>query len=113
MAFIIEGVLHRKLTGAQRPNYPEIWQCVGMIVGLYGIGYLIAAQDSHTHWPIVFVGLLGKIFGPIGFLIALLRGAFPPLFGLTILTNDLLWWIPFTLILREAYRNHRSHLPSV
>ena len=96
------------LTGAERINYPEIWQCVGMIVGVYGIGYIIAASDSRTHWPIVLVGLLGKVFGPIGFLIALLRGTFPPLFGLTILTNDLLWWIPFGLILRDAAMKQRS-----
>ncbi len=96
------------ISGIDRLNYPEIWQCVGMIVGVYGIGYLIAAGDSRTHWPIVLVGLLGKVFGPIGFLVALLRGTFPPLFGLTILTNDLLWWIPFALILRDAAMNRRS-----
>jgi hypothetical protein len=49
-------------TDAERINYPEIWQCVGMIVGVCGIGYLIAATDSRTHWPIVLVGLLGKVF---------------------------------------------------
>lgn len=93
------------LISAERINYPEIWQCVGMIVGVYGIGYLIAARDSRTHWPIVLVGLLGKVFGPIGFLVALLKGTFPPLFGLTILTNDLLWWIPFAMILRDAAKH--------
>ncbi|MGE0757582.1 MAG: SRPBCC family protein [Pirellulaceae bacterium] len=95
------------LTGAERINYPEIWQCVGMIVGVYGIGYLIAASDSRTHWPIVLVGLLGKVFGPIGFLVALMRGTFPPLFGLTIVTNDLLWWIPFAMILRDAAKHQK------
>ncbi len=97
------------LTGAERTNYPEIWQCVGMIVGVYGIGYLIAAEDSRTHWPIVLVGLLGKVFGPIGFFVALIKGTFPPLFGLTILTNDLLWWIPFGLILRDAAKHRRPN----
>ena len=95
------------LVGAERINYPEIWQCVGMIVGVYGIGYLIAAGDSRTHWPIVLVGLLGKVLGPIGFLIALMRGTFPPLFGLTILTNDLLWWIPFFMMLGDAAKHGR------
>ena len=33
------------LCGIPRLNYREIWQCVGMIVGVYGIGYLIAAGD--------------------------------------------------------------------
>lgn len=99
------------LTGADRINYPEIWQCVGMIVGVYGLGYLIAASDPQTHWPIVLVGLLGKVFGPVGFLFALLRGTFPPLFGLTILTNDLLWWIPFTMILWDAAKHRRNLQP--
>ncbi|MGL4552400.1 MAG: SRPBCC family protein, partial [Gemmataceae bacterium] len=92
------------LVGIERMRYPEIWQCVGMIVGVYGVGYLIAARDPRRHWPIVLVGLLGKVFGPIGFLKALLDGTFPPAFGLTLLTNDLLWWIPFALILRDAAR---------
>ena len=98
------------LTGAERLNYPEIWQCVGMIVGVYGIGYLIAAFDSRTHWPIVLVGLLGKIFSPIGFASTLVRGTFPPLFGLTILTNDLIWWVPFTMILLDAIRHRYGGL---
>ena len=55
------------LAGIERVNFAEIWQCVGMIVGVYGIGYIIAASDPRNHWPIVLVGLLGKIFGPIGF----------------------------------------------
>ncbi len=94
--------------GIARLNYPAIWQCVGMIVGVYRIGYLLAANDPRTHWPIVLVGLLGKLFGPLGFVAALLRGTFPPLFGLTILTNDLIWWIPFVMILWDAARHRRG-----
>ncbi len=90
------------------PVYPQIWQCVGMIVGVYGIGYMIAAVDPLRHWPIVLVGLLGKIFGPVGFLQAALTGALPWSWGLTILTNDLIWWIPFSLILYSAARRKSS-----
>ncbi len=98
------------LCGIDRLNYPEIWQCVGMIVGVYGIGYIIAAGDSRKHWPIVLAGLLGKIFGPIGFATALGKGTFPPVFGLTILTNDLIWWVPFAMILRDA-ATHQDDTP--
>jgi hypothetical protein len=86
------------------PRYPQLWQCIGMIVGVYGIGYLAAARDPARHWPIVLVGLLGKVFGPIGFLGAVLRDELPWAFGATILTNDLIWWIPFGLILVHAWR---------
>lgn len=98
-------------TGMERMAYPEIWQCVGMIVGVYGIGYIIAAGDPRRHWPIVLVGLLGKILGPIGFLEAMSQGTFPPVFGLTILTNDLIWWIPFVMILRDAAIHRRADRP--
>ena len=87
------------------PTYPSIWQCVGMIVGVYGVGYLAAARDPIRHWPIVLVGLLGKIFGPIGFVHAASTGVFPWSMGWTILTNDLAWWIPFGLILLAARRS--------
>ncbi|MFZ4629496.1 MAG: alkyl hydroperoxide reductase [Blastocatellia bacterium] len=90
--------------GMDRPNYPELWQCVGMIVGVYGVGYGLAARDPLTHWPIVLVGLLGKILGPIGFVEAVWRGAFPLAFGYNILTNDLIWWVPFGAILLHAWR---------
>jgi len=89
-----------------RPNYPELWQCIGMIIAVFGVGYLVAGLNPLRHWPIVLVGFLGKIFGPIGFLDALYRGVFPIEFGVTILTNDLLWWIPFFLILRASYREY-------
>ena len=46
-----------EFAGMAPPNYPQSWQCVGMSVGVYGIGYLIAAADPRTHWPSVLVGL--------------------------------------------------------
>jgi hypothetical protein len=93
-----------RVLGMALPNYPEIWQCVGMIVGVYGVGYWIAARNPVVHWPIVLVGLLGKVLGPIGFLQAAIEGRLPWSFGLINVTNDLIWWIPFSLILLHARR---------
>jgi hypothetical protein len=90
------------------PLYPEFWQCLGMVIGVYGIGYAIAARNPCVHWPIVLVGLLGKIFGPIGFAVAVLRGRLPASMSWTILTNDLIWWAPFGLILWHAAREHQG-----
>ena len=90
------------------PNYPMIWQCVGMVVGVYGVGYAIAATDPFRHWPITLVGLLGKILGPIGFLQNALSGKLPWRAGWVNITNDLVWWLPFTGILIGAYRFHHA-----
>lgn len=98
-----------ELVGAKLPAYPEIWQCVGMIVGVYGLGYIIAANSPLRHWPIVLVGFLGKIFGPIGFVVSIYNDVFPLSFGIIIIFNDLIWWIPFGLILHNVYKhNQRS-----
>jgi hypothetical protein len=94
--------------GMPPPNYPAIWQCLGMVVGVYGVGYLIAAADPLRHWPIVLVGLLGKLLGPAGFLHAALTGALPWTAGLMLLTNDLIWWVPFGLILSRAAKARGS-----
>ena len=75
--------------GMAPPNYPQLWQCIGMMVAVFGVGYAIAAIDPMRHWLMVLVGLLGKIFGPIGFFFAAISSELPWVAGLTILTNDL------------------------
>jgi len=90
------------------PNYPQFWQCIGMIVGVYGIGYAIAAFDPVRHWPIVLVGFLGKVMGPLGMVQALWTGQLPWGFALNCVTNDLIWWVPFALILKHAWVQYQS-----
>lgn len=86
----------------QAPTAPELWQCIGMIVGLYGLGYLIACTDIRRYWPIVLIGLLGKILGPLGFLAYLVAGKVSLQGALVIFFNDLIWIIPFAIILAKA-----------
>ena len=89
--------------GLERANHPAIVQCLGMVVGVYGIGYWLAARDPLGQWPLVFVGLLGKVLGPMGFLYYALRGDLPWSFGLLNVTNDLIWWGPFTVIVTRGW----------
>lgn len=101
---ILFPTLPFRLAGMEPPNYPALVQGIGMIVGVYGIGYALAARDPVTHWPIVLVGLIGKLLGPIGFVYAASIGEFPWVTGLTIIANDLVWWLPFISILLHAAR---------
>ena len=101
------------VSGEMMPNAVglAIWQCVGMIVGVYGVGYIAAATNPLRHWPIVLVGLLGKIFGPIGYVYsAFVTKNFPTEFWWTIVTNDLIWWVPFGAILIAAYRANKASI---
>jgi peroxiredoxin len=83
-----------------------------MVIGVYGIGYWIASWDANTHWPIVLIGLLGKVFGPIGFVYSACLGDLPWSMGWTILTNDVAWWLPFSAILLHAARIHEANRTS-
>lgn len=106
-AMVLAPVWTLRMLGVSPPTtelWPQLWACIGMIVGVYGLGYMIAARDPARHWPIVLVGLLGKVFGPIGFVDAAVRGQLPWSMGATILTNDLMWWIPFSMMLWHAAR---------
>jgi peroxiredoxin len=88
----------------ESPNYPLIWQGLGMVVGVYGIGYAFASFDPVRYWPIVLVGLIGKILGPIGFIISYWNGNVAWPFFWQILFNDMIWWVPFAAILYFVLR---------
>ena len=49
-----------------------------------------------------------KIFGPIGFVGAVTSGRFPLAMGWTIVTNDLIWWLPFGVILWTAFLSNQA-----
>jgi small multidrug resistance pump len=84
-----------QVLGMPVPNYPSLFQAIGMMVMVYALGYWLIWKDPVRFGPFVWIGLLGKIFGPIGFFYSALRGELPWVFGLTILTNDLMWWPAF------------------
>jgi small multidrug resistance pump len=93
-----------ELVGMAPPTHTMIWQGMGMVIGVYGLGYWWAAKDPLTHWPIVVVGFLGKIFGPLGFFMNYFQGKVSFEFFYTLITNDFIWWIPFFLIIRKAHK---------
>ena len=83
-------------------NYPEIFACLGMVIGLYGILYLEVARVPERGWLIAVVGLIGKILGPIGLIQLIWSGAWPWSAAILCVTNDWIWWIPFSLYLFDA-----------
>jgi hypothetical protein len=76
------------------PRYPGIWACLGMVVGLFGVGYGYAAWHLDRAFPFIAIGLAGKILGPIGWVIAVRNGELPFRAFPLIVLDDLLWWLP-------------------
>jgi hypothetical protein len=90
---------------AQLPlqNHPEIFVCLGMVVGLYGIVYLEVARVPERGWLLGAVGLIGKLLGPIGLAGLIFSGQWPIATIVLCVSNDLVWWIPFALYLKDAW----------
>ena len=99
-----------RFSGLQPQNYPQIFACLGMVIGLYGIIYLEVARAPEKGWLLAAVGLTGKVLGPIGLLRLIWNGEWPVSTAVLSLTNDLIWWIPFTLYLYDAWPFYREML---
>ncbi|MDJ0522180.1 MAG: hypothetical protein QNJ90_08920 [Planctomycetota bacterium] len=89
-------------------NHPQVFACLGMVIGVYGLLYLEVARRPEHGFAIAAIGMSGKLLGPAGWLIAVLTGAWPIETGLLILTNDVIWWVPFGLYLRDAWPAWRA-----
>ena len=91
-----------QLAGMPRANHPEGFAALGMVIGLYGILYLAVAAYPEHGWLCVAVGMTGKLLGPIGLAVLLIRGTWPMSTIVICLTNDIVWWLPFARYLTDA-----------
>jgi hypothetical protein len=78
-----------------------------MVVGVFAYGYWLLARDPVRYCGVVWIGLAGKVLGPLGFVWYAVSGVLPWSFGATILLNDLVWWPAFFLF---AFRYARRPL---
>lgn len=92
-----------RFAGMPPTNQPAIFASLGMVVGVYGILYAEVARAPSRGFLLAAVGMLGKILGPIGLTMLLVRGEWPPRAAILCLTNDLVWWVPFGLYLYDAW----------
>src|SRR5215218_5326702 len=99
-----------RFAGLPDQNHPQIFACLGMVVGLYGIIYLEVARVPERGWLLAAVGLVGKVLGPIGLLRLIWSGAWPRSTIVLSLTNDLIWWVPFTLYLYDSWPAFRQNV---
>ena len=92
-----------RFAGLPPLNHLQIFACLGMVVGLYGILYLEVARVPERGWLLAAVGLIGKLLGPIGLAGLIYSGRWPRSTIILCLTNDLIWWLPFSLYLYDSW----------
>jgi hypothetical protein len=94
----------------EMPNYPEIFICVGMIVGLYGVVYLEIARRPERGFILALVGFTGKILGPLGMIYNMFIGKWAFAAIIMNVTNDFIWLIPFAVYLYDSRSYFKADL---
>lgn len=90
--------------GLSARSEPLLLQGLGLLVGIYGIAFLLASRDPLRHWPVVFAGFLAKGAGAVGAVLAMRHGRLPDRLALLVGAHDLVWLLPFAIILWYAAR---------
>ncbi|MEO7962475.1 MAG: hypothetical protein ABIT38_01045, partial [Gemmatimonadaceae bacterium] len=90
------------------PNYPQLVQCIGVFVVLLGVATLLASPNPARHWPVLVMGLAAKILIPASAVHQWVTGVLPERFVVAVLANDLIWWIPFAMLLWYAARKYAA-----
>lgn len=88
----------------------DIWisKAIGLFEMVFGLGYIIASRKPFKHWLIVFTGFTIKLFTSAAFLYYLYGGIMPSHLLSLVLANDMIWLLPFGLILYQTFEHYQS-----
>jgi peroxiredoxin len=104
--FLKPGIILSLLNYPTPYSYIELWQLIGMFLGVFGLGFFLASTDLESHWGIILLSFIVKIFSAIFLLKAIVWGSLPSQFLFFVVINDLIWLIPFYLVLNLAYESN-------
>jgi hypothetical protein len=93
-----------KTFGLPKPNLIMYVQLVGILVALFGVGYLLVAANPLQNRNLLLLGFLSKLFGSIVGTGYVLLGKMPAVFLLVLLFSDIIYLPFFWIILRRIYR---------
>ncbi len=80
----------------------EVWQYMGLMIGVFGLAYLIAATNPFRHWIVVFVGFTVKLLAVFGFICLFTGGLLDTRVVPILLLGSVIWLPFFAVILIEA-----------
>jgi small multidrug resistance pump len=93
-----------KLLGMEKPDVNLPVQLVGVLVGLFGVGYWLVAANPVENRNVLMLGFWSKALGSLFGVYYALSGKLPIYFLLVLLFSDIIYLPPFAVILRRLYR---------
>ena len=97
------------LQAAAGPLPAILASCIGMLVGVYAIGYALVAIAPLRYWPFAAIGLVGKVLGPVGWAVQHLEGHLAWHSIWVNVTNDLIWWPAFIGFLIKVIKSESAN----
>ena len=91
-----------KLLGIPKPEFSLPIQLVGLLVGLFGIGYLMVERAPVENRNILLLGFLSKFLGPLLAVGYIIKGDLPMTMIPVLFFADTIYLIPFWMIYRRT-----------
>ncbi len=101
LCFYHEGY---KLLGIAKPDVNLPIQLVGILVGLFGVGYWLVSRHPVENRNLLMLGFWSKALGSVLGLYYLAVGKLPPLFLVMLFFSDIIYLPPFLIIMRRLYK---------
>jgi len=106
-----------KIIGMDKPKISFPIQLVGILVGLFGVGYYLVAKNPVENRNVLTLGFWSKFLGSCLGTYYVIRGDLPVRFVAVYLFADIIYLPPFYLIMRRLYavareRENAGHVGS-
>lgn len=93
-----------QLLGMEKPTVNLPVQLVGVLVGLFGVGYWLVAANPVENRNILMLGFWSKALGSVLGIYYVLAGKLPWFFLAILLVSDIGYLPPFAVIIRRLNR---------
>ena len=90
-----------KFLGLEKPHPVMYVQLAGMLIALFGVGYLLIARRPLENRMLLWLGLASKAGGCLLIFYHVTRGSLQMLYLPIVVFSDLVWMPPFFLIARR------------
>ncbi len=98
VAFYHEGF---RALGIPKPEFVMPIQLVGVLVAIFGVGYLLVARSPVENRNLLLLGFFSKLLGPLLAIAHIVAGNLPIMMLAVLFFADGIYLIPFWIIYRK------------
>jgi hypothetical protein len=97
-----------ELLGVEKPELVMPLQLVGILVALFGVGYWLVARNPIENRNLLVLGFWSKALGSVLALFTVAEGELPLSFVPVLFFADIIYLVPFWVIIRHLQRQVRQ-----